>query len=265
MPAVIDIHTHAFADELATKAIPLLVERAGAAITAHYDGTVAGLIEAMDRSRVDVSVIQPVATKASQVTIINDWAAQQASTRIIPFGAMHPDFDDPAAEMIRMRQLGLRGFKMHPEYQSFCPTEPRMRAIYEAATDTGMIVLSHAGGDVAFPTVTGTPESFAAVIDAHPRLTMVLAHLGGFREWRGVAEHLAGRDVWLDTAFTPGHIPDEEFVALARAHGVDRVLFGSDGPWTDAGSEIARIRGMGFSEEELEKILGGNAVRLLEL
>jgi predicted TIM-barrel fold metal-dependent hydrolase len=265
MSVNIDIHTHAFTDELAAKAVPGLLRSADGSLTAHYDGTIAGLVREMDRTGVDVSVIQPVATKPAQVTAINDWAAAQASDRIVPFGAMHPDLDDPSAEVARMSRLGLRGFKMHPEHQSFSPDEPRLDAVYAAAVEHGMIVLFHAGADVIHPTVHGTPESFAAVIDRHPDLTAILAHLGGFREWRGVAEHLAGRDVWLDTAYTPGHLADEEFVTLVRAHGADRVLFGSDGPWTDAAAEIAHLRALPLESGELEDILGGNAQRLLGL
>jgi len=94
---------------------------------------------------------------------------------------------------------------------------------------------------------------------------VVLAHLGGFRQWKGVAKVLAGRDVWLDTAYTLSHLPDQEFVDLVRAHGTERVLFGSDGPWTDAGIEIAHLRGLGMTAEETEGILGGNAESLLGL
>jgi len=128
-----------------------------------------------------------------------------------------------------------------------------------------MIILFHAGADVIHPTVHGTPESFAAVMDAWPELTAVLAHLGGFREWLGVAKHLAGREVWLDTAYTLGHLPDSEFVALVRAHGADRVLFGTDGPWTDPRQEVDRLSGSGLADEEIEAILGANAERLLGL
>lgn len=265
MGIVVDIHTHAFADDIAPRAIPALLESAGGDLTAHYDGTVRGLVDAMDRCGVDVSVIQPVATKPSQVAPINDWAAARASARIVPFGAMHPDLEDPAREIARMGALGLRGFKLHPEHQSFSPHEPRLHAIYEAASDAGMIVLFHAGADVIHPTIHGTPAAFAELIDAFPRLTVVLAHLGGFREWEGVAEHLAGRDVWLDTAYTPGHLPDDEFVALVRAHGADRVLFGSDGPWTDAAAEAAHLRSLPLTDSEIEGILGENARRLLRL
>lgn len=261
---IIDVHTHAWPDALAAKAVASL-QQAGQGLSAFYDGTVSGLVREMDRTGVDVSVIQPVATKPAQVATINDWAAGQASERIVAFGAMHPDLPDPAAEVARMHALGLRGFKMHPEHQSFAPDEPRVAAIYDAAVEYGMTVFFHAGADLVHPTIHGTPASFARVMDAWPDLSAVLAHLGGWRQWEGVAEHVAGRDVWLDAAYTLGHLPDEEFVRLVHAHGADRVMFGSDGPWTDARQEIEHLRRLPFTSRELDGILGGNAARLLGL
>jgi len=262
---VIDIHTHAWTEALAEKAMPALLASAEGHLAAHYNGTVAGLIAEMDRTGVDISVVQPVATKPGQVASINDWAASIAGPHIVPFGAMHPDIEDPASEIARMASLGLRGFKMHPEHQAFEPHDPRLDPIWAAATEHGMIVLFHAGADVIHPSVRGTATSFARLIDTWPDLTAILAHLGGFQQWVQVAEHLQGRDVWLDTAYTLGHLPDDEFVALVRAHGTDRVLFGSDGPWTDAAAEIGHLEGLGFSGEELTAILGGNAARLLAI
>jgi predicted TIM-barrel fold metal-dependent hydrolase len=260
---VIDIHAHAWPDAVAAKAVPSLAEEGG--VDAFGDGTIAGLVAAMDRAGIDASVVQPVATKPGQVRAINDWAATLTSARIVPFGAMHPGLEDPAAEIARMASLGLRGFKMHPEYQTFEPHEPRMDPIYAAASAHGLVVFFHAGADIAFPTVRGTPASFARVLHAWPGLKVVLAHLGGYRRWSEVTDLLAGADVWLDTAFTLGHLPDDELVALARAHGTGRVLLGTDAPWSDSASEIARLRSLPFSPSELQGILGGNAERLLGL
>lgn len=260
--AIIDVHTHAFTDALAPSAIPALEAQGG--LYARYDGTIQGLVAEMDSAGIDVSVVQPVATKPSQVAPINDWIASVQSDRIVGFGAMHPNLEDPATEMARMRSMGIRGFKMHPEHQAFDPHDPHLSAIYAAAIEQGMIVFFHAGADVIHPTVRGTPESFAAVIDAWPALTVVLAHLGGYQQWRGVSEYIVGRDVWLDTAYTPRHLPDDELVALVRTHGPDRVLFGTDGPWTDPAAEISHIRGLDLSVAEIEGILGVNARRLLD-
>jgi len=261
---IIDVHTHIWPDELAPSAVAAV--GAQGHISASYDGTIAGLVAAMDRAGVDVSVVLPVATKPGQVRTINDWAATLLSeARVIPFGAMHPDLEEPRAEIARMRDLGLRGFKMHPEYQSFGPLEPRMAAIYDAAIEHDMTLFFHAGGDVAFTSVRGTPDAFVTLLETWPGLRAVLAHMGGFRQWHAVTGRLAGRDVHFDTAYTLGHLPDDEFVALAREHGCDRVLFGSDGPWTDVAQQLEHLRRLPFTEDELAAILCGNAERLLGL
>ncbi len=260
---IIDVHTHVFPDKLAPGAVAAL-EAAGG-LRAQYDGTVGGLVAEMDRAGIDVSVTQPVATKPEQVRSINDWVATIGSDRVVPFGAMHPDLADPGAEVARMSSLGLRGFKLHPEHQAFEPTEERMEPIYAAAVEHDMIVFFHAGADEVHSTCRGTPEAFATVLDEWPDMTFVLAHLGGYRQWRGVAEVLAGRDVWLDTAYTLGHLPDEDFVRIVRDHGLHRVLFGSDGPWTDPAAEIELLRRLDFEDADLAAILGGNAEELLGL
>ena len=260
---IIDIHTHAWPDAVAAKAVAALTS--AGTLTAAYDGTVSGLLGAMERSGVDASVVQPVATKASQVRGINDWAAGIGSAGVVAYGAMHPDVEHPAEEVARIASLGMRGFKLHPEHQAFAPDEPRMAAIYEAAVAHDLTVLFHAGHDELHKTLRGTPESFAAVLDGYPQLRVILAHLGGYQVWNHVAEVLVGRDVYLDTAYTLGHLPDADFVEIVHAHGPERVLFGSDGPWTDAGAEIAWLRGLPLRTGVVDAILGENAERLLAL
>ena len=111
-----------------------------------------------------------------------------------------------------------------------------MDRVYRAAAEHGLIILFHAGEDPNYETVRGVPTTFKRVLAQHPDLTVILAHLGGYRVWDEVAEHLLGERVYLDTAYTLGHLPAEDAAEIMRGHGVDRILFGSDGPWTDAGA-----------------------------
>lgn len=261
--SIIDVHTHAFADSIAGAALSTLL--GAAEVNAYYDGTIAGLVAAMDRSGVDCSVVAPVATKPSQVATINRWVTSISNPRIIPFGAMHPDFEDPGTELARLKALGVKGIKLHSQNQEFCPDEPRLDPVYEAASNLGMVILFHAGGFVVKQGTEARPAEFARMLDRFPRLTCILAHMGSYLYWDEVREYLCGRDVYLDTAYVPRHLPDPEFLALIRDHGVHRVLFGSDGPWTDAGVEIGHLRGLGLTSAELEAVLGGNAERLLGL
>lgn len=260
---VVDIHTHVFPPAVAERALGGIVARVG--VTAHYDGTPGGLLAAMQGSGVTVSVLCPVATRPDQVRSINDWTASLAGDRLVPFGAMHPSFGDPAGELERMVGLGIRGIKLHPEFQDFDPLEPRMTAIYRAAADLGLPILFHAGEDPNFDTVRGVPKTFRRLVEEHRDLTVILAHLGGFRVWDEVAEHLLGENVYLDTAYTFGHLPSEDVAAIVRGHGVDRILFGSDGPWTDARAEVEALLALDLPGEDAERILWRNAAGLLGL
>ena len=224
-----------------------------------------GLLAEADRSGVDVCVVQPVATKPSQVRTINDWAAASQTDRVRFFGAMHPDFEDPRSEIARIAALGLRGVKLHTEYQTFQPGEQRMAPIYEALIEFDMVALFHAGEDEFLPTLYGASDSFAGMLDRWPRLTAILAHMGGYRQQDNVRRHLLGRDVYLDTSYGLGHMPDEEFLAMVEAHGTRRVLFGSDSPWDDQKARVERVRSLPLPANDRDAILGGNAAGLLGL
>lgn len=258
---IIDIHTHVFPDTVADRARSSLQQ--GSDIEWHGDGTVDGLIAEMDRAGIGLSVIQPVATNPGSVHKVNEWASTLCCDRIVPFGAMHPDLPDPASEIEHIRALGMQGFKLHPEFQDFTPDEARLGPMLSAAEKAGLIILFHAGADPAYQSVRGNAEAFVRMLDAYPDLTVILAHLGGFRHWEQVRQHLVGRAVYLDTAYTLGHLPDEEFVAIVREHGIERVLFGTDAPWTDSARELDHLRTLGFNGEELDRLLWRNAAELL--
>jgi uncharacterized protein len=260
---ILDTHVHVFPDKVAAAALPGLAERAG--MEPRFDGTLRGLLAAMERTGVARSVVQPVATRPQSVAAVNDWAASLKSGRVLSFGAMHPDHPDPGAEIARLAALGLRGFKLHPEFQVFHPDDDRMAPIYEAALAHGLVVFFHAGADIAIPTVHSTPRSFARVLDTYPALTVVLAHMGGWKQWDEVLEVLAGRDVYLETSFTLPYVGAQAFRDLVAAHGAARVVFGSDGPWADAADAAAGIAGLGLPAADLEAILWGNGAELLGL
>ena len=94
---------------------------------------------------------------------------------------------------------------------------------------------------------------------------IVAAHLGGHQEWDDVERHLVGTNIYLDTSMGFEYYPREVFLRIARNHGVDKILFGSDSPWSDAKTEIEHLRAMPLSDGEKELILSGNARRLLAI
>ncbi len=258
---VLDLHVHAFPDRIAEGAVAGLERMTGYA--RHYDGTLAGLRASMARHGVERAVVQPVATRPESVAGINDWAARSQDDRVTFFGAMHPSHPDPAGEIERLAGLGLRGVKLHPEFQEFRPDEDRMAPIYEALVRHGLVLFFHAGADIAIDSVRSTPAAFARVMDAYPALRLVLAHMGGWQQWGEVLETLAGRDVVLETAFTIAFTGADRFLELVRAHGARRVAFGSDGPLGDVAAELDALRALPLDDDERAAILHGTAERLL--
>jgi len=263
---IIDIHTHCFPDALAQRALEVLT--ANCEVPAILDGTCSGLRASMREAEVDRSAIMPIATKPSQARSINSWAADmnRRYDDLICFGSIHPKQDDISAEIDRLVADGIRGVKFHPDYQEFFVDEPELVPMYRALADAGLIVLFHAGVDIGLPPpVHCTPDRLARVLDAVPDLTVIAAHMGGYMCWEDVEKHLVGRDLYFDSSYSLADMGPEAMTALMKAHGVDKILFGTDSPWTDQAAEIAGIRALCLSEDEIEAVLGGNAARLLGL
>lgn len=259
---IVDFHVHAFPDAVAERALASLSQ--AYQMEPIVDGTISGLTDLMERTGVDYSVIQPVATKPTQVEGINDWAAGISDPRIVAFGAMHPTYPDPAREIDRLVSLGVRGIKIQANWQGVFVDAPEMKPIYEAAQGK-LIVLFHSGAElVEFPELKATPKLIANVIREFPKLEVVAAHMGGYLMWDEADEFLVGKRVYLDTsACFPEFLPDDRMLEMIRRHGAENVLFATDLPLNDPITEVTRLTRIGLTDEELEAILSGNARRLL--
>ncbi|HHV63149.1 MAG TPA: amidohydrolase [Firmicutes bacterium] len=262
---IIDFHTHCFPDKLAPYAIAKLEESAGE--KAYLDGTVGDLLRSMDRAGIDLSILQPVATRPGQESKINEWAwacATQTPERILSFGSMHPDSADWRDEVRRIVDYGLKGVKFHPDYQGFYVDEPRMFPIYEALCAADLVILFHAGIDIGLPEPCHcTPERLRRVIDRFPGGKWVAAHMGGWRRWDEVETHLVGQPLYFDTSYSYPWLGASRMRDLILAHGVHRILFGTDSPWADQSKAITEIHDLGLAPEEERALLGGNAAALL--
>ncbi len=262
MGPVVDIHTHAFADEIAPRAISVLEENSR--VKAHLDGTISALKGSMARAGISISVVLPVATKPSQVKPINDWASGTSDDSVICFGTIHPEFEGWRDEIKRMRKLGLIGVKLHPDYQNFFFDEERMFPIYEEMMRNDLIIVTHAGVDIGLPEpVHATPDRIARVVETLPGIRLVAAHLGSYLLWDDVERHLVGRDIFFDISYVYGAIEPGRLIRIMREHGFDRILFGTDSPWRDQKAELEATMALDIGEVEREKILSENALRLL--
>jgi len=262
---IVDFHTHIFPDQLAEKAIRLLDENVKGVYPPVNDGTAAGLLANMDSWGIDVSVNQPVITRHSHTKSTNEWAAAVGSDRLVSFGGIYPT-EDFKHDIDFICSLGLKGLKFHVEFQDIQLDDPLMLRIYDYALGKGLILLHHAGFDPGFqPPFKSTPQQFARIVKSMQGGVIIAAHLGGHAQWDDVERHLVGTDIYLDTAMGFEYYPAEQFLRIVQNHGADKILFGSDSPWSHAGDEIARLKALPLTESEVAAILGGNAQRLLGL
>jgi len=263
---IIDIHAHVFPDGVAAK----IVARLAVCIDFTYepvsDGTVSGLLNNMNEWGIDVSVIQPVVTKQSQFRKVNEWAAGICTDRIMSFGGVFPHTDDYKRDVDFVVSLGLKGLKLHPEYQDFVVDDERMLRLYDYALSKGLILFFHAGADPGYPPpAKSSPRQFARIAELMRGGVIVASHLGGYEQWDEVEEELAGKDVYMDTATGFECFSREQFLRILEKHGADRIMFGSDAPWSNAASEIEHIRSLPIPEKDKAAILGGNAKRILKI
>lgn len=263
---IIDFHVHAFPDALAAKALPLLSKCSGG-VKPNYDATISGLESYLAKNNVDYAVVLNIATNPHQEKKVNDFAISLLEKKnIIPFGSVHPDSPNALSELERLAKAGIRGIKLHPDYQHFFVDDEKMFPIYKKIAELGFITVFHAGVDIGYPKpVHCTPERLLRVLDLFDDVPVVAAHFGGWLLWDSVLEDLCGTQVYLDTAFSSGKMPPDYAKELIKAHGADKVLLGSDMPWSDTLDEVRFVQSLDLSAEDEEKILSNNAKRLLNI
>ncbi len=263
---IIDFHTHAFDDAIAERAITKLEGVCNQ--KAYSNGKVSNLVEFLEQNNIDKSVLLPIATKPSQQTTINNWAVAQKSDRVIPFGSVHPDAPDALEELERIKSLGLKGIKLHPDYQDFFIDDEKLIPIYKKCAELDLIVVFHAGYDPLSPNVVhAKPEASAKVFKQVPNMKMVLAHFGGMNYFDDVEKYLVGLEgeIYLDTAYLDGRIDKNQLERIIKNHGAERILFGSDFPWHKSTMEYDLIQSLDITEKQKKLILGENAMRILGL
>ena len=159
--------------------------------------------------------------------------------------------------------MGIKGIKLHPDYQGVYFNDIRYKRIVSYATELGLIISVH---DPLCPEdIHCTPQMAAELIEDVAPEKLVLAHLGGNQQWDEVERYLVGKNVYLDTAVIFDYIEQEQFLRILRNHGSDKVLFATDSPWAGQKRFVDIMKEMPVTEKEREDVLGGNAAELLGL
>ncbi len=259
---IIDAHAHIYPDKIA--------EKAAAGINGfynmkvRYDGRLDTLLKEGTAAGVDKFLVQSVATTPEQVKSINNFISDSVKNypdRLIGFGAMHPDFGDIEGETERIISLGLKGIKLHSDFQKFNIDDKRAYPIYEAA-EGRLPILFHVG-DPRYD--YSSPERLLNIVKQFPRLTAIGAHFAGWSCWQKGAELFAHSRIYTDCSSSLYALSSDEAAKIIRMIGVERVMWGTDYPMWDAKEELTRFDRLPLNDAEKERILYKNSEELLGL
>ncbi len=259
-----DFHTHAFPDQVAKKAIPLL-ENSGCT-KAYTAGTISALQNSMKNAGINRSVICSIATKPDQFHNILQWSKSINTTHFTPLPSVHPLDENGVLHIQEIKEGGFSGIKMHPYYQDFYINDPALYPLYDALSSEGLLVVMHTGYDIAFPKVRrATPEQILEVVRHFPKLKLITTHFGGWKLWDEVEQSLLGKPIYIEISFALQFLKAVQVKQMLESHPEEYLLFGSDSPWVDQKDTIKRVMKLGLSKNLEDKLMYKNAQALLGL
>ena len=258
---IIDAHCHVYPDKIAAKAVEGIGKFYD--LSMYYDGRYSTLIDFGGKIGVKHYVIFSVATTPHQVHSINTFIAdtvRESGGLMTGLGALHPDSETVEEDIEEIISLGLKGVKMHPDFQKFCIDDKKCYKIYEMCQKHNLPVLLHTG-DSRYD--YSNPQRMKKVLDDFPELIVIGAHFGGWSCWKEAVETLSGyKNFYVDCSSSFDWLTPEESREITRAYGADHVLFATDFPMWNHKTEYERFMQMNLTDEENRLILSENAVRL---
>ncbi len=259
---VADAHAHIYPHKIAGKA--------SAAIGDFYDitmdlvGCSDELLENGGKAGTDKYLVCSVATKPEQVASINDFIRKKCEhhPEYVGLGAFHRDLDDYERHVEDIVDAGLRGIKLHPDFQKFFIDDEKMIALYKLCAERKLPVLFHTG-DERYD--FSSPERLLRAKDKVPDLICIAAHFGGYSVWERAFSSLRGQDVYFDTSSTLDFISPEWAVEMIEGYGADRMMYGTDFPMWDPSEELGRFLSLDLDDGKRKMILWDNFAGLFGL
>ena len=261
---IINAHAHIYPEKIAAKATET--------IGGFYDlvpevntGTAQRLLEDGKRAGISGYIVHSVATTPKQVHMINEFIKREvdAHPEFIGFITLHQDLseEEMKAEVEWALANGMRGIKLHPDFQRFNIDDDIAEKFYRAASDK-LPILMHMGDDRY---EYSRPQKLVNAAKKYPEVRFIAAHLGGYLCWDDAHLYVGVDNIYFDTCSSLPFMETEKAHAIISMLGADRFFFGTDFPVWDAAAELERFNKIPLTEEEKEMILGGNIKRFLNI
>ena len=259
---IIDAHAHIYPEKIAAKATETIGE--------FYDiemempaGTPERLIEDGTRAGVSRYIVHSVATTPKQVRSINEFIKREteAHSEFVGFITLHQDLtrEEVKKEIEAALASGMKGIKLHPDFQKFNIDDECAEKIYEEAAGK-LPILLHMGDDRY---EYSAPERLVRMAKKYPDTVFIAAHFGGYRCWDKAPIYKGLPNVYFDTCSSLMFISTERAKELIDMLGYERFFFATDFPMWDARGEVERFLEIPLTDTEREAIFSGNIKGLL--
>jgi len=256
---IADVHAHVFPSKIAGKAAASIGGFYD--LRAHHAADYMGLVEAEAEARIGWCAISSSATTPEQASHINSFIAETCALdpHVVGLGALFPTMPDWEAELEHIRELGLKGIKIHSDFQKVPLDEPAALDMYRAIARAGLPVLFHMGDD-RFD--YSAPERLTNLIRQVPDLVAIAAHFGGWRAWERSYNHVQPENVFYDTSSSLAFLGKERALEFLDHFGAHRFLFGTDFPMWTPKEELAYFLDLDLDSRTQSQILFGNFEKL---
>ncbi len=259
---IYDVHAHVYPRAIAQKAAEAIGDFYQ--LTVNHQGRADTLLLENEKAGITHSIIHSVAVTWEKAPKINDFISKTVKEnpeKFTGFAAVHPQDPDVATTLEKAKKAGLRGIKLHPDFQNFAIDDSSVYPIYQWAQKKGFPILVHTG-DTRY--TTSRPEKMAKVLKAFPALQVVCAHLGGWSQWEEAYKILSPfENAWVDTSSSLYALSPQKAKKIIENYGSERVLFGTDYPMWNPKEELERFYALNLAGRQRDDILYQNAKRLL--
>ena len=275
LPGLVDVHVHFLPDRMQAKVWRFFAEgerHYGTAWPITYALPVDERLAVLDRLGVRAFPTLPYPHRPGMAAWLNDWSADFAADhpQVLRSATFYPEPEAPAyvAEAL---DRGTRIFKVHVQVGGFDPRDRLLDPVWARLEEVGTPIVIHCGSGPRTGEHTG-PGPVTGLLDRHPRLRLVIAHLGmpEYGAFLGLAERY--ERVLLDTTmfatdFIERSMPFDPADRPRLAALREKIVLGTDFPSIPYpyAHQLAALHRLGLGEDWLRAVLWGNGARLFGL
>lgn len=264
---MIDLHTHLHPAKLFAAIRRWFAERSSWKLD-HQPSEPAEVAAVLRSHGVERFVFCSYAHKTKMARELNAWLAQTSRDLGgygLPLATVHLDDPGYVEDLELALGDGCIGLKIHENVQRLQVEDERFTPVFERLTESGF-VLAHVG-PIPWSTDLDAPSRLARVLERHPRLRFVVAHMGGEVAQGYIALLDRFPNLYLDTtmafaAASPMRIEITASLVETYAH---RIVYGTDFPNIPYpyDSEVRALDALGVSAAARNAIVRENALTLI--